>query len=159
MDALDLQHDCDLLLFNNISHTKSIFTYLQPDLYWLNWLSPEESANNRKGGEEKGEERPVRLFHDDTFKGFFRRLAWSIDGTSDCFCLLTSVQDPWHFDSGLDPWIRTLDDNPDPYLALFVSGFLDGNKIFLPFFKVFWLLLLCRWLQLAQLAKGKKSRP
>lgn len=38
------------------------------------------AANNRNGGEEKGEERSVRLFHDDTFKGFFRRLAWSIDG-------------------------------------------------------------------------------
>jgi hypothetical protein len=35
---------------------------------------------NGSGGEEKAEERPVRLFHDDTFKGFFRRLAWSIDG-------------------------------------------------------------------------------
>ena len=40
-------------------------------------------SNLRSGnaGDEKAEERAVRLFHDDTFKGFFRRLAWSIDGT------------------------------------------------------------------------------
>ena len=32
--------------------------------------------------EEKIEttEKNVRLFHDDTFKGFFRRLSWSNDG-------------------------------------------------------------------------------
>ena len=26
------------------------------------------------------EDRTIRLFHDDTFKGFFRRLTWSPDG-------------------------------------------------------------------------------
>jgi hypothetical protein len=58
-------------------------------------VSPEESANYRnggKGGEEKGEERPVRLFHDDTFKGFFRRLAWSIDGTRYFFVSLQAFR-------------------------------------------------------------------
>lgn len=39
-----------------------------------------ENDRSSQAGEEKSEERPVRLFHDDTFKGFFRRLAWSIDG-------------------------------------------------------------------------------
>jgi hypothetical protein len=149
MDALNLRHDCYLLLFINISHTKSIFTYLlitiQPDLYWLNWLSPKESVNSRnggKGGDEKGEERPVRLFHDDTFKGFFRRLAWSIDGTNYCFSLLTSVPDPWHFESDPDPCIGKLDYNLDPDPALFVSGFQDANIFLYSFFAYFLLYVL-----------------
>ena len=50
---------------------------------------PHDARNGTGGGgvEEKGEERPVRLFHDDTFKGFFRRLAWSIDGNTNIFKL------------------------------------------------------------------------
>jgi len=35
-----------------------------------------ESAEKKK----KREDQSVRLFHDDTFKGFFRRLSWSNDG-------------------------------------------------------------------------------
>merc|ERR1719431_730812 len=31
-------------------------------------------------GKKKDVDKSVRLFHDDTFKGFFRRLSWSNDG-------------------------------------------------------------------------------
>ncbi len=34
-----------------------------------------------------------------------------------------SFPDPRHFDTELDPWIRTLDYGPDPVPALFVCAF------------------------------------
>ena len=36
----------------------------------------------KEKGKEKDvvKEKEVRLFHDETFKGFFRRLSWSNDG-------------------------------------------------------------------------------
>jgi chromatin assembly factor 1 subunit B len=41
----------------------------------------EEKSEGKEGKEGKdGVEKNVRLFHDDTFKGFFRRLSWSNDG-------------------------------------------------------------------------------
>jgi len=41
-----------------------------------------EEEGKQKEGETKVEskERELRLFHDETFKGFFRRLSWSPDG-------------------------------------------------------------------------------
>ena len=44
---------------------------------------PEDKEPEDKGdvkGEDKAAAKSVRLFHDDTFKGFFRRLQWSNDG-------------------------------------------------------------------------------
>ena len=46
----------------------------------------EEKEKEEEGKEKEGEtkvenkERELRLFHDETFKGFFRRLSWSPDG-------------------------------------------------------------------------------
>ena len=37
-------------------------------------------AQEAVGGVGTGDEKTVRLFHDDTFKGFSRRLFWSPDG-------------------------------------------------------------------------------
>ena len=38
-----------------------------------------EAAGDRKD-KSKEKEKEVRLYHDETFKGFFRRLSWSNDG-------------------------------------------------------------------------------
>ena len=40
----------------------------------------EAKGDGEAEGSRSKEEKSVRLFHDDTFKGFFRRLAWSNDG-------------------------------------------------------------------------------
>ena len=40
-----------------------------------------EAAGDRKD-KSKEKEKEVRLYHDETFKGFFRRLSWSNDGTA-----------------------------------------------------------------------------
>jgi len=44
--------------------------------------SVKEVEDDKEGAEKKKkrEDQSVRLFHDDTFKGFFRRLCWSNDG-------------------------------------------------------------------------------
>jgi len=44
--------------------------------------SVKEVEDEKEGAEKKKkrEDQSVRLFHDDTFKGFFRRLCWSNDG-------------------------------------------------------------------------------
>jgi len=39
-----------------------------------------ESKDDKKETKETTKEKEVRLFHDETFKGFFRRLHWSLDG-------------------------------------------------------------------------------
>ena len=38
-----------------------------------------EAAGDRKAS-SKEKEKEVRLYHDETYKGFFRRLSWSNDG-------------------------------------------------------------------------------
>ena len=38
--------------------------------------------------------KSVRLFHDDTFKGFFRRLHWSNDGKECIMCVISRDEDP-----------------------------------------------------------------
>ena len=43
------------------------------------------------------EEKSVRLFHDDTFKGFFRRLSWSNDGELRQFLSLFLVCSSYTF--------------------------------------------------------------
>ena len=45
-------------------------------------VEKEGDKEKEKEGETKVEnkERELRLFHDETFKGFFRRLSWSPDG-------------------------------------------------------------------------------
>ena len=42
----------------------------------------ESSKKSKKAAGQKSQskEKEVRLFHDETFKGFFRRLSWSNDG-------------------------------------------------------------------------------
>jgi len=48
-----------------------------------NVLETEDGKRNEKSSGDKDDtnkEKNVRLFHDDTFKGFFRRLNWSEDG-------------------------------------------------------------------------------
>lgn len=40
----------------------------------------DKPKDGKKDGKSEGTEKHVRLFHDDTFKGFFRRLSWSNDG-------------------------------------------------------------------------------
>ena len=42
----------------------------------------ESDDNEKSEGKVEPTEKNVRLFHDDTFKGFFRRLSWSNDGTN-----------------------------------------------------------------------------
>ena len=41
-----------------------------------------DQVKEKEKGKEKDvvKEKEVRLFHDETFKGFFRRLSWSNDG-------------------------------------------------------------------------------
>ena len=41
-----------------------------------------EGDNNKEIVKEATKAKEVRLFHDETFKGFFRRLSWSNDGKS-----------------------------------------------------------------------------
>ena len=38
------------------------------------------SKSQEIDGKSQSKEKEVRLFHDETFKGFFRRLSWSNDG-------------------------------------------------------------------------------
>lgn len=59
----------------------------EEDTAALELKSPKASSVNKDGGgqdeeekKKKREDQSVRLFHDDTFKGFFRRLCWSNDG-------------------------------------------------------------------------------
>lgn len=41
---------------------------------------PSDDKDASKPGDDSAKDKSVRLFHDDTFKGFFRRLTWSHDG-------------------------------------------------------------------------------
>jgi len=43
-------------------------------------LGNEGTIKDNKATETKVKEKEVRLYHDETFKGFFRRLTWSTDG-------------------------------------------------------------------------------
>merc|ERR1719225_953313 len=40
----------------------------------------EKEGDNKEIVKEATKAKEVRLFHDETFKGFFRRLSWSNDG-------------------------------------------------------------------------------
>ena len=43
-------------------------------------LGNDGKSKDSKASETKQKEKEVRLYHDETFKGFFRRLTWSTDG-------------------------------------------------------------------------------
>ena len=59
-----------------------------PDATKTSETEPVKKAE-KKITKESTKEKEVRFFHDETFKGFFRRLSWSNDGKSQARSLLS----------------------------------------------------------------------